>query len=503
MRTTIPLFLMAFGTCVCLSSCSPVCGSRTQERERTAVLGPVSREQLQDLLTKRATLRGIAWGYESKPGPMLMGPDSWMPLETLIPPNGKPLPQKLWPHGTVGRMATVTGEIDVIKGNRPPLVQAPKNDVYTVANWRITELGDQVVLAAPWRHRASSNVFDPHEIVWFGVSDSALVACRADGLVTCWRIPDGRLIATFKIKGYTPTNRILALSNTASPLLGIYGMTEDGAVVLTILDASTGKERGRITGAKSDDIWGLGFDSTGKHLFYFTYTYSDLRRNMLCVSIENKGVKWQVDGHWWWFERTQVFSGGQRIATSRGGHLVTKNTRGDTVWKKAYAKRSYFEPVIGRAINQPSHRLLVCYVSDLTSGEGKFIGMDNAGVVAWTKRQTPYHSLLAVSTGGGKQAFETDGHIVVTSLPSKTEVRLESRAPADVRFTPNGKYVVTLPALQRREREWTPKNDALGSIVFRRESNTIRIHDVTTGKQLHSWSLQKAVASENSVGPQK
>ena len=133
------------------------------------------------------------------------------------------------------------------------------------------------------------------------------------------------------------------------------------------------------------------------------------------------------------------------------------------------------------------------------------------GQIVWEK-EIPPECLLAVTPDRTTQAYWQDGEVRIGHWPDEAYVTVELfdinpldldfktysnrevyNRTSDTAFTPDGRYLLTLPTLDR-----VPNQQEKGTRVLARGSNTLTVIDTATGKV--PSSLSRSSTSEFSNG---
>ncbi len=324
-------------------------------------------------------------------------------------------------------------------------------------------------------------------ISWFDTTDKFVVACFGDGRIGCWKISDGKLISSGKIKDYSYTNTQLALSKGTNSMLAVLDGSDiwdedDHYHSMTVYELPEFKvsRTFRIKNMIGAYILGITLD---ENVVMNSFQTSVISAYNLTTGKEAWRI--EIDDHAPW--GTVVSSDGAIIVRCEMQVITARSPKGVILWEKQNPKGVTLEIPPMSGSGNHARNLFVFWRDTIESATEKqaFVAISpKDGQTSW-ERPGEYTELLQVSIDGKKQAFQLGGKVNISSLPRKTIVHVPAIAEeVDARFTTSGKRVLFLPALKTVKR-----NSEANTYTVGRTSDTMRVIDSSTGKEIYSFPL--------------
>ncbi len=325
-------------------------------------------------------------------------------------------------------------------------------------------------------------------ISWFDTTDKFVVACFGDGRIGCWKISDGKLISSGKIKdySYTPSPQ-LALSKGTSNMLVVlderdYWEGEDLYQSMTVYELPEFKISRTLRIKNMIGAYFCGITLDGNVVMNSFHSSAVSAYNL---TTGKKTWRIEIDDHA--PRGTAVSSDGAIIVRCDGQVITARSPKGVILWEKQNPKGVTLETPYTSGSGDHARSLFVFWRDTIESATEKqaFVAISpKDGQTSW-ERPGEYTELLQVSIDGKKQAFQLGGKVNISSLPRKTIVHVPAIAEeVDARFTTSGKRVLFLPALKTVKR-----NSEANTYTVGRTSDTMRVIDSSTGKEIYSFSL--------------
>ena len=331
------------------------------------------------------------------------------------------------------------------------------------------------------------------EVLTFDAPGHLLFACWGDGTVGVWNYITGDLLSSFRPGDFNPldSNRPAWTCFSVSPT-GVVAIVTEG-------EGATEEERfgGKVsfydtggtllkecTVPDMVGMVGLGFSQDGSKFFCDHY----LQETVLGLDVASGQILWRLPTEAVGYSKIKVSPDGGSFAHFQQNKITVRNILGHALWEKTpedflQCTRAQPRGWVATLYDEDKHELSAIFLAD--------------GHALWTKGDTDWDGLRAVSADGSRQVFFRQGEdgapgvCEIAGLPATGSVAVPAITSShDMVFTNGGHLLLCLPTLEK-----TGENQQGHSETYARPSRMLKVIDATTGQLRNQFELKKPAAT--------
>jgi outer membrane protein assembly factor BamB len=330
--------------------------------------------------------------------------------------------------------------------------------------------------------------------VWFSATDTDVISVFGSNHVGTWNFVSAERKSGFQLRDNTSIypDGVLSVSGSSRVVIAA---VKDEPIWISEKSFSVGE----IYDTASGKLTEVKVELTGAGTCGFIESTPTL---VLAARPPNNAVVAAVDvitGKNLWRSETDDDVQTGTIALNKGlcyvnfcrdGRLRARNQSGKLIWERPVGDGKFAEP--GFWPKNPNLPYVVVAESRANEGtDRELIALSGKnGSVIWRTRNPEIESLKAISNDGARQVFFRNGRVEISELPKEKITRIDSLSMnMDVVFSPNGRFLLCLPALTK-----VSEDKGKNTYTVARSSGLLTVVDAETGNVVRKFPL---IGSQN------